>query len=212
MLDWLLKGGPNWSTNVWHRRLVQWTYGEGVFYSEFHQAIYGKYFEEIIRQPKQINLCPYMRRMVIAIAAAPFLYVFRLLDKKVWAQVLFITSTFNLIGAVPLSVGFRISYLLALEYAVAATLGAAGVLGLLIGLLVLKDKIGEWGDKRRNAKWEKMQKAFREGTYTPKAKGPNPVLVYIRAVHDKVCPQIVWVEELPKPSAQEATTTPPPTA
>ena len=194
----------DWSTGAWHRRLTQWVYGKAMFYETHLRSTFdnGRYAgEKIELLPKQINLCPYMRRLVIAMVAAPFLFVFRALDKKVWAQVGFITATFNLSFASPISLLLNTSYLEALEYTLGATLGFGVVIGGIVGVYALKDKLAEYVKRKDNERWDAIVK----GTYKyPKPKGPNPFTAFIHAKHEKICPMIEWTEPT-KPTSGAAT-------
>lgn len=167
--------------NSWHRRIITW--GLGRSYLQYHD--WDKDNEKMIWVEKDnINLCPYMRALIGVFLVSPWIALYKLLPKYCTVDHPDATRLFLLIGSICsiihiLGTGF-------LEYewwyvpagVIVMTTIVSAITGLIFGSMALNDWIHS---KRSERKWSKGDK-------------PSIVREYIKAKHNKVCPQIEFVD------------------
>ncbi len=161
------------SKESWHRRIVEWGIGEGYFYRYNYKT--DKY--DSLRQH---NLCPYMRLLVGIILSSPWIGLYKLLPKYCTYDHPDLTKIFLIIGSICSTIHIIGTLLFNLEWW-EVPLGVTifiiiimGFVGLMFGLMALKDHL------------EKK----------PKSHKPSIVREYMRAKHDKVCPEIEFEDEV----------------
>lgn len=161
----------------WHRRIITW--GLGRSYLEYNNwnADAGKY--EWVEKDGT-NLCPYMRHLVAVFLISPWIALYKILPEyckedhpdmtKIFLAVGSICAIIHVLGTQGLE-GFEWWYV---PVGTAIMTGIiSGILGLIFGCMALKD----WLDNR-----------------PIKAHKSSLIKEYMKAKHDKVCPQVKFVD------------------
>lgn len=168
--------------NSWHRKLHDMVYGVRklqVYHTELkldkdNNAYYDHSFKD-----KEINLCPYMRRIVWACVLFPFLIIWRKLPEswqwhKEEAQAISIYVVLCTIAHILINLEWDVWY--------AGLLGVFGGLGIAFGgwgLILLSDRVKE-------KMYYRGSKSFPSGSLLKE---------YFRSKHEKICPCIEFVED-----------------
>ncbi len=163
--------------NPWHRRIIDWGMGKRYLaYRTWNKAGDNLGWKD----SKQINLCPYIRALVVVVLISPWIAFWKILPDYCTTYHEDETKTILIIGSIcsiihvvgTLEGGFEWWWV---------PLGSAimtgivfGVIGLIFGCIVLKER---WDDR------------------PIKQRKPSLVREYMRAKHDKVCPQIEFEED-----------------
>lgn len=160
----------------WHRRIITW--GLGREYLEYYDwnEDGGKYD---LKEKDNINLCPYMRHLIGVFLISPWIALYKILPKyckedhpdmtKIFLAVGSICAIIHVLGTQVLE-GFEWWYV---PVGTAIMTGMiSGILGLIFGCMALRD----WLDDR------------------PESHKSNLIKEYMKAKHDKVCPQVKFVD------------------
>lgn len=180
------------SVDSWHYKLVEYVYGEQYFFiSDVHS--YWRSGRDQIR--KNISLCKYFWNVIYAILIAVPTAVIRQVDGSVGADdTIGISTLFYAEGlmGVLFSIIARNWWYLPIPWIMSVTL-----VGVLLGAVILEDKLTVWKIKRFES----------PSRHPPKPKKPSLLMAMLKAKKSKVCPIIEWED----PSKRlNAPTTPPP--
>ena len=155
----------------WHRRIVTWGLGKRYF----------EYFDWDTNKWKErggINLCPYMRHLLGVFLISPWIGLYKLLPKYCKEDHPDITKIFLGVGSICSVIHILATQGLGFEWwyvpvgtAIMAGI-VTGVIGLIFGCMALK----EWLDDR-----------------PVKEHKPSLLKEYMKAKHDKICPQVKFV-------------------
>ena len=180
--------------NIWHRRLHDLVYGKRALQrldyelklDENRNSYYDHKYVD-----REINLCPYMRRIIWACVLFPFLIIWRHLPQS-WqyrvdeARAIVVFAILCAIAHTIIAYTFDVWY--------AGLVGFFGGMGIAFGvwgLVMIVEKI-KW------RRYEKRLKDRKEGKERKKKIRFNTGLIwaYFHAKHEKICPCIEFVDEV----------------
>ena len=182
------------SRNSWHRKLHDIVYGKHELQqldNELKLDEDNNAYRDYFWVDKQINLCPYMRRIVWACVLFPFLLVWRHLPTnwkyhKTEARAIVVFAILCTIAHVLLAYGAGIWY--------AGLIGFFGGMGIAFGvwgLMILCEKI-EW--KLTEKRFKEIKEGKIKKTKNKKFINIGLISAYLHAKHEKICPCIEFVD------------------